>query len=66
MREFTLKEYIHREGHTQNEVAMRLGITQGAVSQMLLSDRDIRVVEKDQNTLQAYELKTVPAKRAVA
>ncbi len=58
----SLKDYI-KQGRTQSEVARALGITQGAVRQMINSDRDIRVIE-DNNGIKAYEVRSVPAKTA--
>lgn len=46
---------------TQEQLAGALGITQGAVNQMLKSGRDIRIVLSEEG-LSAYEIRSVPAK----
>jgi predicted DNA-binding protein (UPF0251 family) len=57
MTEFTLSQYV--DTHGQTETASRLGITQGAVWQMLKSGRSILVTESKDGTVEAWERKTV-------
>ncbi|WP_301968850.1 hypothetical protein [Chromohalobacter israelensis] len=44
-REMTLREFVAET--SQDAVATMMGVTQGAVSQMLRSKRDIRVIALD-------------------
>ena len=57
MTEFTLLKYV--DTHGQTETANRLGITQGAVWQMLKSGRSILVTESDDGEVQGWERKPV-------
>lgn len=52
-----LKDFA--KGRTQPQIAELLGITQGAVSQMLKSGRDIRVRDCGDGSFQAVEIKPV-------
>lgn len=52
-----LKDFA--KGRTQPQIAELLGITQGAVSQMLNSSRDIRIRECGDGSFQALEIKPV-------
>ncbi|WP_312374962.1 Cro/CI family transcriptional regulator [Pseudomonas oryzihabitans] len=52
-----LKDFAKGKG--QAEVARLIGVTQGSVSQMLNSDRDIRVRKLPCGSYQAFELKIV-------
>lgn len=55
MKDIPLTEYV--ELHGQGETARRLGITQGAVWQMLRANRQIYV--KEALTVEAYEVKPI-------
>ncbi len=55
-----LKEFA--AGKKQPEIAELLGVTQGAVSQMLNSERDIRVRKSDDG-YQAVEIRPVGSRR---
>jgi len=57
MTEFTLLQYV--DTHGQTETANRLGITQGAVWQMLKSGRSILVTESDDGRVEGWERKPV-------
>lgn len=52
-----LKEFA--KGRTQPQIADFLGVTQGAISQMLSSGRDIRVKEYKDGTFQAFEIRSI-------
>ena len=54
-----LKQYISLHRLTQWEIATKLGFTQGAVSQILQSDRDVYIREQECGELQAIELKII-------
>ncbi len=56
-----LREYVM--GKSQVEVAEELGVTQGAISQMLLSKRDVRVVVDGEGKAEGYELRRVGSRR---
>ncbi len=56
-----LREYV--TGKSQVEVAEKLGVTQGAISQMLLSGRDVRVVIDDSGKAEGYELRRIGSRR---
>jgi len=56
MAELTLKEWLKTT--TQTEAAKILDVTQGAVSIMAASDRDIRIItDMDGHVLRTYEIK---------
>lgn len=55
-----LSEFI--KGKSQAEVAEIIGVTQGAVSQMLRSKRDIRVRRDARGSFEAVEIKVVGAR----
>lgn len=52
-----LREFA--KGKTQPQVAALIGVSQGAVSQMLSSDRDIRVRTLSNGRVQAVEIRPV-------
>jgi predicted transcriptional regulator len=57
MTEITLQEYLNL-GHTQQDAALILGCTQGAVWQMLNKNRDIRFrLNKRGKPVSFYEIK---------
>lgn len=62
--EITLKQYL-AAGNSQESLAKKLGVTQGAVQQMSKSSRDIRLIILDEK-ITAYEVRPVPAKRKIA
>lgn len=55
MAEKTLKEFC--EDRTQQDVADLFGLTQGRISQMLRSGRDFRVNEKEDGTVEWFEVR---------
>lgn len=64
MKELTLKEVL--EGRTQKDVADIMGLTQGAVWQMIKHGRDIRFkVDGEGNVTDFFEIKK-PKTKAVA
>lgn len=56
-----LKDFA--KGRTQPQIAELLGITQGAVSQMLNSSRDIRIRDCGDGSYQALEIKPIGRSR---
>ncbi len=60
----TLAEFT--EGKTQLELAALFGVTQGAISQMMRSRRDIRVRMLPDGRYQAYEIRPVGSRRKAA
>ena len=67
MQEYSLREVIDAKLMSRSDLADQLGVTHGAITQMLASDRDIRVVVGDTGRVTAYEKKQIPAyKRASA
>lgn len=59
--EITLKQYL-AAGNSQESLAKKLGVTQGAVQQMSKSGRDIRLIIIGEK-ITAYEVRPVPAKK---
>ena len=63
MAELTLKEYLQR--NTQVEAAAALGVNQSAISQMIASDRDIRIrTDIDGTVIETFEFKRVGRKKS--
>lgn len=54
------------KGKTQPELALLIGVTQSAVSQMMKSQRDIRVRQLPDGGYQAYEIRLVGSRRRAA
>lgn len=52
------------KGKSQAEVAEMIGVTQGAVSQMLRSRRDIRIRGNSKDGYEAFEIRVVGARQA--
>ena len=61
MKTVRLDEYT--KGLKQDEAAKRLGVSQGALSQMLSSDREIFVELINDEISRAFEIKPVGQKR---
>ncbi|CAI8707830.1 Transcriptional regulator [Pseudomonas sp. IT-196MI5] len=51
------------KGKTQPELAVMLGVSQSAVSQMLNSDRDIRVRVDEKGACSAIEIRRIGSRR---
>ena len=65
MTEAKLKDWLSEPGMTQELAAKAMGITQGAITQMLKAKRDIRIVlEESSKFVRAYEVKKVGNKVA--
>lgn len=60
MNEYTIHQYVEKFG--QSDLAKALSITQGAVSQMLASKREI-FIRVDGSNVSGYEIKAVPSKK---
>lgn len=56
-----LREFA--KDRSQTEVAELLGVTQGAVSQMMLSDRDIRVIREPGGKHSGIEIRRIGSRR---
>lgn len=61
MKEISLEEYV--KGLTQGVAAKRIGVSQGALSQMLSSERKIFVQLMGDEVVDVYEIKPVGPKR---
>lgn len=60
MREETLTDYVDAGGQA-NLVAKAMGVTKGAITQMITNKRDIRVVlDEHGQPVRAYEIKKFP------
>ena len=57
----TLSEFA--KGKTQPEVAQLVGVSQSAISQMMSSTRDIRVVVIPEGGFKAFEIRPVGNRR---
>lgn len=51
------------KGRSQVEVAEILGVTQGAISQMILSGRDVRVVHGSDGRPEGFEIRRIGSRR---
>lgn len=56
-----LREFA--KGKSQVEVAELLGVTQGAISQMMLSGRDVRVVSGSDGKPEGFEIRRIGSRR---
>ena len=65
MKTITLGEYLSSHG-TQSDLAKALGIQQSAVSQMYRSKRTITISLMDDGTIQANEIRPIPARKSAA
>lgn len=54
-----LKDYLERDGVTQQSVATGAGITQGAVHQMIKKDRKVYVIENDDGSITLEEVRRI-------
>lgn len=54
------------KGKSQVEVAEILGVTQGAISQMILSGRDIRVINDVDGRPEGFEIRRIGSRRKKA
>jgi len=57
MTQKTLAEYV--SAHGQSETARRAGLSQGAIWQMLKSDRKVYVTEQDDGTVALEEVRPI-------
>ena len=65
MKTVTLGEYLSDHG-TQSDLAKALGIQQSAVSQMHRSNRAISITLMDDGTVEANEIRPIPARKSAA
>ena len=65
MKTVTLGEYLSSHG-TQSDLAKALGIQQSAVSQMYRSKRTISITLMDDGTIEANEVRPIPARKTAA
>lgn len=65
MKTVTLGEYLSSHG-TQSDLAKALGIQQSAVSQMYRSKRTITINLMDDGTVEANEIRPIPARKSAA
>ena len=65
MKTITLGEYLSSHG-TQSDLAKALGIQQSAVSQMYRSKRTITISLMDDGTIEANEIRPIPARKSAA
>lgn len=65
MKTVSLGEYLSSHG-TQSDLAKALGIQQSAVSQMYRSNRDISITLMDDGSIQANEIRPIPARKTAA
>lgn len=65
MKTVSLGEYLSSHG-TQSDLAKALGIQQSAVSQMYHSSRDISITLMDDGSIQANEIRPIPARKTAA
>ena len=65
MKTVTLGEYLSSHG-TQSDLAKALGVQQSAVSQMHRSNRTITITLMDDGSIQANEIRPIPARKTAA
>lgn len=65
MKTVSLGEYLSSHG-TQSDLAKALGIQQSAVSQMHRSNRTISITLMDDGSIQANEIRPIPARKTAA
>lgn len=65
MQTVTLGEYLALHG-TQSDLAKALGVQQSAVSQMHRSNRAINITLMDDGSIQANEIRPIPARKTGA
>jgi predicted transcriptional regulator len=65
MNTVSLEEYLSSHG-TQSDLAKALGIQQSAVSQMHRSNRTISITLMDDGSIQANEIRPIPARKTAA
>jgi predicted transcriptional regulator len=65
MKTVSLEEYLSSHG-TQSDLAKALGIQQSAVSQMHRSNRTISINLMDDGSIQANEIRPIPARKTAA
>lgn len=64
MRKITLIDYLKEK--TQGEAAKDIGVTQGAIAQMVSSARKIELTIYDDGRIEAHEIKPLGRSRAAA
>lgn len=57
MKRYTLQDYLAVDGHTQTGLAKAVGVTQGAINQMVKSGRQIFVIQSDDDSLKLEEVR---------
>lgn len=65
MKTVSLGEYLSSHG-TQSDLAKALGIQQSAISQMHRSNRTITITLLDDGSIQANEIRPIPARKTAA
>jgi predicted transcriptional regulator len=65
MKTVSLGEYLSSHG-TQSDLAKALGIQQSAVSQMHRSNRTISITIFDDGSIEANEIRPIPARKHAA
>lgn len=65
MKTMTLGEYLESHG-TQSDLAKALGIQQSAVSQMFRSKRTITITVMADGSIEANEIRPIPARKTAA
>ena len=64
MKKISLSEYAKNK--SQAEVAREIGVSREAVSQMLVSEREIYVGLDEKGAVSAWERRPVPARKSTA
>ena len=62
MKTISLQQFV--ENKTQSEAAQAIGVTPGAIGQMLRSERRIELTINDDGSVQAYEIKPIGRRSA--
>lgn len=62
MHTVTLEEYLEFHG-TQSDLAKALGVQQSAISQMHRSKRTITITLMDDGSIEANEIRPIPARK---
>ena len=59
MTKIPLTEYLSQPGKSQQKLALAVGVTQGAISKMIRTKRDVEVIEHDDGSIELVEQRVI-------